>query len=102
MLPCSGDQHGAGCGASFAELLKRGPYAGAASSNLHAKDGVVVLRIDGRRFESDLVPVRIEFFRKQHGQRGIDTLAHFRVVHDHGDAIVGADAHEGIGHEDSC
>ena len=102
LLRCGSDQHAARGRTGFAVLLEGGPYAGAPACNLHTEDGMVVLRVDGRGFEPDFVPVRIEFFGKQHRQCSIDTLAHFRVIDDDGDSIIRPDSQERVGHEDSC
>ena len=47
----------------------------------------------------DLRPVGVQFLGDQHRQRGPDALAHFRMRQQHGHAVVGADAQEGVGRE---
>ena len=58
---------------------------------------MVVNRVDRSGFDPDLAPIGFEFFGHEHGQRGIDPLAHLGVVDDHRDGVVRADADEGIG-----
>ena len=93
------DQHGAGRRTRLAKLLERRPHAGAAAGHLHAKHRVVVFGIHRRRFEAHFAPVSVQLFSQQHRQSGVDALAHLGVIHDDRDALIAADAHEGIGHE---
>ena len=60
---------------------------------------MVVLGIDRRRFVANLAPIRIELIGEQHRQSGINTLPHFRVIHDNSDSFISADTQERIGHE---
>ena len=95
----SGYQHGTRRRPGLTELVKRRPRAGAAAGHLHFEHRMVIDRINRRRFEAHLGPVRIELIREDHRQRCEDPLPHLRVVHDYCDRIVGTDAHKRVGRE---
>ena len=92
-------QHGTRRRPSLTELVKRRPCAGAAASHLHVEHRMVIDGVHRRRLKPHLCPVRVELVRQDHRQRGENALSHLRVVHDYGDRIVGADAHERVGRE---
>src|SRR5438876_1020458 len=99
LLRRSLEEHQASHRAHLAEALPLGGRGGAAAGHLKAKDSVVVSSINGRSLDSDFRPVRFQLFVEQHGQAGVDALAHFGVIGDDRDRIVGSDANEGIGGE---
>ncbi|MCY1415849.1 hypothetical protein D9M71_313450 [compost metagenome] len=95
------DQHGTRRGTGLAQLLPgvgdRGTAAGALR---RAPEQVVVARgIGGCALHPHLRPVRIQLLGQDGGQTGIGALAHFQVLGDDGDAVVLADAQEGVGLE---
>ena len=60
---------------------------------------MVVFGIDRGRLVPNLAPVGVKFVRQQHGQRRINALSHLRMVHDHRDVLIGADAHKRVRHK---
>ena len=60
---------------------------------------MVVLRVNGRWFEANFVPVGIQFFCQQHRQSSVDALSHLGMIHDHRDPVIGPDSHERIRHK---
>ena len=60
-----------------------------ALGRITAGERVVRILLVARRLENlDLRPVRVEFVGEHHRQGRMDALAHFRVRHDGGDAVV--------------
>jgi hypothetical protein len=65
---------------------------GARHAEKRARDVAVCVGIERRRLlDAHESPVRIHFFRRHHGQRGLRTLAHFAMGDEHGDDVVGRD-----------
>ncbi|MCY1420125.1 hypothetical protein D9M71_357370 [compost metagenome] len=93
------DQHQARRRAGQTIAIEFHPGRGRAAGDLHpAKPGHAV--IGGRcrgMLDADLRPVGVQFLGNQHGQAGPDTLAHFRMAEQHGDAVVIANAQESVG-----
>ena len=82
-----GDEHHARHCAHLAEAIVFGVCSGAAAGHHHAEDGVVVNGLHRRRLHADLGPIGFEFFVQQHRKRCVNSLAHFRVIGDHGDGF---------------
>ena len=74
-------------GTSFAHRIPGGANARASSRRLISKK-----RAGAGLLDFDLLPVGLEFFGEDHGQRGADSLSHFRARDHHGDLVVGSDA----------
>ena len=51
---------------------------------------------DWRGFVTHLAPIGVQFLRHHHRYARVRPLAHFRVIHDDGDDVVLADAHERV------
>src|SRR6266436_4934321 len=99
---CSGiNEHDPRHSAHFAETLPLGGCGAAAASHLNTVQRVVVHGVDGSGFDFDFGPVRFEFFVEEHGQAGVDALAHFGVIGNDGDGVVRRDSNEGVRREDS-
>ena len=93
-----GEQHGARLGSGIAQLRPGIRHGGTAARSLDlAEDQVGVARgIGGRTLDAHLGPVRIELLGENGGNPCIGALAHFDVLGNDGDAVVGADPDEGI------
>jgi hypothetical protein len=88
-------------GAGLAHLLEGvGDGRAAAGALGRAPEQVVVaLAVRRRALGADLIPAGVQFLGHQGRQAGVGALAHLQVLADDGDAVVGADAHEGVGRE---
>ena len=92
------DQHQARRRTRLAVAIELHPGGGRAAGDLHPAEAGQTI-IGGRRrgmFDEDFRPVGVQLLGNQHGQAGPDTLAHFRVPEQHGDAVVVADSQERI------
>jgi len=99
----SGNQHLPGGRSGEGEPLPfRADAAAAAGNHERSELGMVVFRGHRRRLKSDRFPVAAEFFGNQHGERGIDPLAHLGFIDDHRYAAVRADAQESVRGEAAC
>src|SRR5690349_20335784 len=77
-----------------ARLTQRKPGTSDAAATARAE--IIDLWIRGSLLDGYLVPVEIELFRKNYGQRRHDALAHLGLGQNKCDAIVGSDAHPGV------
>ena len=83
-------------GAHLAIAVELGPRGGRAAGHLDGEDRRVIFRRRGRVLDADAAPVGVQLLVDHHRQRGPDPLAHLRVREQHGDALVAADAQEGV------
>src|SRR5690349_19907430 len=88
MVRGSGDEHFSRGGACPAERKPGTSDTAAATCAV-----IIYFGVDGRLLDSDLLPIEIELFGKNHGERGHGALTHFGFAEDEGDAIIGSDAH---------
>src|SRR6202034_2308829 len=92
---CGGEEDLAGSSTSFAHGIPCSANASAASGRLIAEESAGAGLLD-----LDLLPVRFEFLRKNHRERGADALAHLRARDDDCDLVVGRDPQIGVGREE--
>ena len=65
------------------------------AGDLDPEDGIAIARLIGRRsFDGYPVPVRVELFRQDHRNRGVDALPHLHLRHDQGHKSIAVDANE--------
>ncbi len=92
-----GDQHLPGGGARLRQAVPFAPDTAAPPCHHDgAECRVVVSRGHWRRLDADFAPIALQFLGDQHGERGIDPLAHFRLVDDEGHRAVTTHAEEGV------
>ena len=101
-FPSRGKQHLARRRAGLTHALPFRPRAGAAAGHLDAVNRVIVFRCDGRRFVAHFVPIRIKLLGDHHRDARVRSLSHFRVIHDHRNSVVLANANEGVQRKRRC
>ena len=69
---------------------------GTGNAAASARAVIINFWIGGCLFDADLLPIEIQLFGEDHGERGHGALAHFGFAEDECDAIVRRDAHPGV------
>src|SRR5262249_35957031 len=99
-LPLRGrsrDQHDARSGACLAQLVPECTDRAGTAGYLKAEEGVAVEFVARRPvLDYNLCKVCIQFFREDHGDRGVDALSHFGLRHDQCGLAGLVDADEGV------
>src|SRR5438045_9253883 len=85
------NQHQTRSRSGFTESFPLRRSAGAATSHLNAEHRMVIRGINWSRLYLNLAPVSFQFFRNEHRQGRIDSLAHLRFVTDDGYAVIRVD-----------
>ena len=93
---CGLHDHASCRGADAAQGLVGGHHAHAAAGELRGHERMVESRVDAGDFDRQSLRIHVELFGEDHRQSDVDALTHFALADDHGDAIVGTDAHEGM------
>ncbi len=94
-----GDQHGARGGAGLAQLVPGIRHGGAAAGALDLAEQEIVVAAGRRGFGAHLRPIGVELLGDDGGEPGIGALPHLDMLDHDRHAVVGRDAHEGVGRE---
>jgi hypothetical protein len=91
-------QHGPRGRARLAQLLVGVGDRRGTSGALNAHQGVLIeIGVSGGVLRSNLGPISIQLLSDQRGEPGERALPELDMLHEHGDRVVTADPHEGVG-----
>jgi len=67
------------------------------AGHLYAKHRVTENGASRGQFKAHLRPIRVQFFRDQHGQTGAHALPEFEAIDGHRDGVIGCNAQKCVG-----